>query len=166
MEQNQYYGSPAQPVKIEKIKYLTKEIQNTLKKVNAWNSGQLDGLERSQNTLEEELEVIEKALSKTKIDEPVIEQKKEEGDKTKPSKATEEDNEGEDLEDKTYENLHEDFHTWISRSGGHNGGWNSDDHLHMVTLTHRHANWRKIPDRFIEEVWSGRIIVNSFCICL
>ena len=59
------------------------------------------------------------------------------------------------------ENPCEDFHAWITRTGGHNGGWSQDDHLHMVTLTHRHANWRKMPERFMEEVWSGVRAVPS-----
>ena len=57
--------------------------------------------------------------------------------------------------------IHEDFHTWVSRTGGHNGGWSAEDHLYMVTLTHRHANWRRLPDRFLEEIWSGVRAVSS-----
>ena len=153
MGNHQHYGSPAQPTKIDKIKYLTKEIQNALKKVNAWNRGQLHGLERSQNAIEEELEVIEKALAKAKIEEPLEEKQKDEDKKgNSKSDATEaDDNE----EERIYENIHEDFHTWISKTGGHNGGWHPEDHLHMVTLTHRHANWRRMPERFLEDIWSG-----------
>ena len=57
--------------------------------------------------------------------------------------------------------IHEDFHTWVSRTGGHNGGWSAEDHLYMVTLTHRHANWRRLPDRFLEEIWSGVRAVSN-----
>ena len=153
LEQHHNCGAGAQPTKIEKIKYLTKEIQNALKKANAWNKGQLDGLERSQNSLEEELEVIEKALAKTKIEE----QSEDSTEKDIQANASKSDkSEASDhLEDVKYDNLDEDFHTWISRSGGHNGGWSSEDHLHLVTLTHKHATWRRLPDRFLEEVWAG-----------
>ena len=57
--------------------------------------------------------------------------------------------------------IQEDFHTWVSRTGGHNGGWSAEDHLYMVTLTHRHANWRRLPDRFLEEIWSGVRAVST-----
>ena len=150
---------PLQPTKIERVRHLTREIQNTLKKVNAWNKGQLDGLERCQNSLEEELEVIEKALANTKIDEP----SEEISVKENQNSVTKSDNgESENCDEKDYENvIQEDFHTWVSRTGGHNGGWSSEDHLYMVTLTHRHANWRRLPDRFLEEIWSGVRAVSS-----
>ena len=133
------------------MRYLTKEIQTALKKANAWNKGQLDGLDRSQNSLEEELDVIEKALSKAKIEEessrvevskgPPIDRNQVEKEETEPDPGEEE--------------FPEDFHSWVSRCGGQNGGWTQEDHLHMVTLTHRYANWRRQPERFLEEVWSG-----------
>ena len=149
-----------QPTKIEKVRFLTREIQNTLKKVNAWNKGQLDGLERSQNTLEEELEVIEKALANTKIDEPAEDIIVKDNPDSASKKS--ENGETENCDEKDYENLiHEDFHTWVSRTGGHNGGWSAEDHLYMVTLTHRHANWRRLPDKFLEEIWSGVRAVSS-----
>jgi hypothetical protein len=31
----------------------------------------------------------------------------------------------------------EDFHDWLLRHGGLNGGWTQDDHMVMVRLTHR-----------------------------
>jgi ABC-type sugar transport system substrate-binding protein len=31
----------------------------------------------------------------------------------------------------------EDFHDWLARHGGLNGGWTHDDHMVMVRLTHR-----------------------------
>ena len=133
------------------MRYLTREIQTALKKANAWNKGQLDGLDRSQNSLEEELDVIEKALSKAKIEEessrvevskgPPIDRNQVEKEETEPDPGEEE--------------FPEDFHSWVSRCGGQNGGWTQEDHLHMVTLTHRYANWRRQPERFLEEVWSG-----------
>ena len=148
LDHHQYLG-PSQPSKIEKVRHLTREIQNALKKATAWNKGQLDGLERNQNSLEEELELIEKALSKAKIEKEVSEEEKcgaknceqEEQEETEPER-------GED-------DFTEDFHSWVSRTGGQNGGWRCEDHLHMVTLTHRYANWRKKPERFLEDVWSG-----------
>ena len=149
LESHQEAGAPTQPAKIEKIRFLTREIQNTLKKVNAWNKGQLDGLDRSQNTLEEELEVIEKALAKSKIDEPAEDINITENQDL-ASKSESNNGESENGEVKEYENaIHEDFPTWVSRTGGHNGGWSSEDHLYMVTLTHRHANWRRMPDRSV-----------------
>ena len=158
LEKNQVCGAPAQPTRIEKIKYLTREIQTNLRKVNAWNSGQLEGLERTQNSLEEELEVIEKSLAKTKIEEVSAEIEEQ---KIIDSKAASVKNDNKDVDEVKDENLFEDFHDWIIRTGGHNGGWTPDDHLHMVTLTHRHANWRKLPERFLEEVWSGVRAVSS-----
>ena len=161
MESHQHLqpGAPTQPTKIEKIRFLTREIQNTLKKVNAWNKGQLDGLERSQNSLEEELEVIEKALANTKIDEP----SEDTNVKVNQNSATNSDNgESENRDEIDVDNvIQEDFHTWVSRTGGHNGGWSAEDHLYMVTLTHRHANWRRLPDRFLEEIWSGVRAVST-----
>lgn len=152
-------GAPTQPTKIEKIRFLTREIQNTLKKVNAWNKGQLDGLERSQNSLEEELEVIEKALANTKIDEP----SEDTNVKVNQNSVSNGDNgESENCDEIDVDNvIQEDFHTWVSRTGGHNGGWSAEDHLYMVTLTHRHANWRRLPDRFLEEIWSGVRAVST-----
>ena len=35
----------------------------------------------------------------------------------------------------------EDFHHWLSRHGGLNGGWTHDDHMVMVRLTHRYTYW-------------------------
>ena len=32
----------------------------------------------------------------------------------------------------------EDFHDWLVRQGGLNGGWTHDDHMVMVRLTHRY----------------------------
>jgi hypothetical protein len=32
----------------------------------------------------------------------------------------------------------EDFHDWLLRHGGLNGGWTQDDHMVMVRLTHRY----------------------------
>ena len=158
LEKHQLHGAATQPTKIEKIKYLTREIQTALRKANAWNSGQLEGLERSQNNLEEELEIIEKSLAKTKIDEVQTEAVEDEAASVKTSSNESEVTNNETVTD---ENLFEDFHAWISRNGGHNGGWTGDDHLHMVTMTHRHANWRKMTERFLEEVWSGVRAVSS-----
>ena len=158
--QAQQPGAPTQPIKIEKIRFLTREIQNALKKVNAWNKGQLDGLERSQNTLEEELEVIEKALANTKIDEPAEDIVPVKESQNSKSENGELENNG-DERDSENPVLHEDFHTWVSRTGGHNGGWSAEDHLYMVTLTHRHASWRRMPDKFLEEIWSGVRAVSS-----
>ena len=65
---------PTHPVKVEKVKFLTREIQVTLvpppssqaaiRKTKAWNTGQLEGLDRHQTTLEEEVEAIERSLHK------------------------------------------------------------------------------------------------------
>ena len=145
-----HYLGPSQPTKIEKVRYLTKEIQNALKKATAWNKGQLDGLDRNQNSLEEELEVIEKALSKARIEKEVSDEEK------CPAKSCEEEEKQDETEQaRGGDDFTEDFHSWVSRTGGQNGGWRCEDHLHMVTLTHRYANWRKKPERFLEDVWSG-----------
>ena len=131
LDQRQHLG-PSLPTNIEKVRYLTREIQNALKKANAWNKGQLDGLDRNQNSLEEELEVIEKALSKARIEE---ENSYAEIDQGPDESCDQQDKE--EAEKEKGEEFTEDFHSWVSRCGGQNGGWTQDDHLHMVTLTHR-----------------------------
>ena len=149
LDQHHYLG-PSQPTKIEKVRHLTKEIQNALKKATAWNKGQLDGLDRHQNSLEEELELIEKALSNARIEHEADEERCK-----GPAKNSEEEEQDESELDRGEDDFSEDFHCWVSRTGGQNGGWRCEDHLHMVTLTHRYANWRKQPERFLEDVWSG-----------
>merc|ERR1712013_810304 len=148
LEQLQSVSGPAHPVKVEKVKYLTREIQSSIRKTKAWNTGQLDGLERNQNTLEEELEVLERTLSKAKIEQEIAEKAAEAEQEAIANK------EQEAVVDDPPEEFQEDFHIWLARVGGHNGGWTQDDHLFMTTLTHRHANWRRKPDRFIDEVWA------------
>ena len=49
----------------------------------------------------------------------------------------------------------ENLHNWLARSGGLSGGWSNADHNCMTTMTHRHANWRRKPEKFIDDVWSG-----------
>ena len=143
LDKRQHFG-PTQPTNIDKVRYLTKEIQNALKKANAWNKGQLDGLDRSQNSIEEELEVIEKALSKARIEQEKSSQDVSNG----PAKSCEEE-EKEDNDLEREEKFTEDFHTWVSRCGGQNGGWNQEDHLHMVTLTHRLVKRKLLHDLII-----------------
>lgn len=129
----QLQTGPAHPTKVERVKYLTREIQNAIKKTKAWNRGQLDGLERNQNTIEEELEILERTFSKAKIEQEVAEREAER--KEDEALLSKEDVAG--LEKEAVPVFQEDFHSWISRAGGHNGGWTQDDHLLMTTLTHR-----------------------------
>ena len=127
----QSVSGPAHPVKVEKVKYLTREIQSSIRKTKAWNTGQLDGLARNQNTLEEELEVLERTLSKAKIEQEIAEKAAEAEQEAIANK------EQEASVDDPPEEFQEDFHIWLARVGGHNGGWTQDDHLFMTTLTHR-----------------------------
>ena len=129
----EHTSGPTHPIKVEKVKYLTREIQNAIRKTKAWNTGQLDGLERNQNTLEEELEMLEKTLSKAKIEQELAE-KEAEAEAEREAKIS---NELEQENHNPPEEFQEDFHVWLARVGGHNGGWTQDDHLFMTTLTHR-----------------------------
>lgn len=131
LELLQSSSGPAHPVKVEKVKFLTREIQSSIRKTKAWNRGQLDGLERNQNSLEEEIEMLERTLSKSNIEQEIAEQEAE-IEREENAKR-----EAENIEEDTPEEFHEDFHTWLARWGGHNGGWTQDDHLFMTTLTHR-----------------------------
>lgn len=141
-------------MKVEKVKFLTREIQvrgpglsfllqAAIRKTKAWNTGQLEGLDRNQTTLEEEVDAIERSLHKVPFiqylvtnswEKVRVEQEDVEAEAARVAEAAKEE-EGE--EEHQVEEYEEDFHLWLARAGGPSGGWTQDDHLVLTTLTHR-----------------------------
>ena len=102
--------------------------QAAIRKTKAWNTGQLEGLDRSQTALEEEVEGIERSLASVRLELEDVEA---------AARAAEAKEEMEREDDPVVEEYEEDFHLWLSRAGGPSGGWTHDDHLVLTTLTHR-----------------------------